>query len=216
VKNITSAVARAAADENFSGGSALEKSGEALMREVRAVVLGLIVVLLGAMALAFWRKPAPEFKRIKGYRVEVREREGETTRKVTFTVPSNLVARVVRLAPISRFGMDINADSDHELTPREILEAADKSEPGKPTVLKLHRGTVEVGREGNAVDLLFKDDWDKEIRVRVPRELVESLSGHREISPREILRRLDELGPGDVVTIRERDNEITITAEARE
>jgi hypothetical protein len=187
------------------------------MREVRAVVMGLVVVLLGAMALAFWRKPAPEFKRIKGYRVEVREREGDSTRKVTFTVPSNLVARIVRLAPISRIGMDINADwKDEDLTPREILDAADKSEPGKPTVLKVQRGTVEVAKSGNVIDLLFKDDWDKEVRLRVPRELVESLSGQREISPREILRKLDELGPGDVVTIRERDKEVTITAEARD
>jgi len=35
------------------------------MKEVRAVVLGLLVVVLAAIALAFWRRPAPEFKRIQ-------------------------------------------------------------------------------------------------------------------------------------------------------
>jgi len=187
------------------------------MREVRAVVLGLIVVLLGAMALAFWRKPAPEFKRVKAYRVQVRERDGDTTRKVTFSVPSNLVARIVRLAPVASMGMDINADwDDEDVTPRKILAAADRSEPGKPGVIDLDRGTMEVAAEGNTLGIVVKDDWDKTIHLRVPREFVESLSGGREISPRDILRRLDELGPGEVVTIRERDKEVTITAEARD
>ena len=186
------------------------------MREVRAVVIGLVVVLLGALVLAFWRKPAPEFKRVKGYRVEVREKDGDTTRKVTFTVPSNLVARIVRLTPFSNIGMDINADlNDHDLTPREILDAADRSEPGKPVSVEVDNGTVEVMAEGSVIDLSVKDDWDKEVRLRVPREIIESLSGQKEISPRDVLRRLDELGPGEVVTIRERDKEITITAMPR-
>ncbi|MFN2387556.1 MAG: fibronectin type III domain-containing protein [Thermoanaerobaculia bacterium] len=187
------------------------------MREVRAVVIGLVVVLLGALALAFWRKPAPEFRRVKGYRVEVREKEGDTTRKVSFTVPSNLVARIVRLAPVGSFGADIDADlDDHDVTPREILEAADRSAPGKPAVLELNNGTMEVMAEGPVIDLFFRDDWDKEIRMRLPREIIESLSGHKEISPRDLLLRLDELGPGQVVTFRERDKEITITAISRD
>ena len=32
---------------------------------------------------------------------------------------------------------------------------------------------------------------------------------------RDILRKLDELGPGDVVVVKDRDKEVTITAEAR-
>jgi hypothetical protein len=51
--------------------------------------------------------------------------------------------------------------------------------------------------------------------VRVPRALVESLSNRRRISPRDILKNLDEMGPGDVVVVRDRDDEVTITAEAR-
>lgn len=187
------------------------------MKEMRAIVLGLVVVLLGAMALAFWRKPAPEFQRVKAFKVAVRERDGDTTRKVTFSVPSNLVARIVRLAPVASLGGDIDAHwDDDDVTPRAILAAADRSEPGKPGVITLDRGTVEVSAQGNILDVVMKDDWDKSIHLRVPRELVESMSGQREISPRDILRRLDELGPGEVVTIRERDKEVTITAEARE
>jgi hypothetical protein len=186
------------------------------MKEIRAVVLGLIVVLLGALALAFWRKPAVEFQRIKGYRVEVRERDGDTTRKVSFSVPSNMIARIVRLAPVSSFGVDLHADwDDDEVSPRKILDAADRSEPGKPGLIELDRGSIEVSAQGSVVEVLIKDDWDKEITLRVPREFLETLSGEREISPRDILRRLDELGPGQVVTIRERDKEVTITAEAR-
>jgi S1-C subfamily serine protease len=186
------------------------------MREVRAVVIGLVVVLLGALALAFWRKPAPEFQRVKGYRVEVREKDGDTTRKVSFTVPTNLVARIVRLAPVASFGADVKADwNDHDLTPGEILEAADRSEPGKPGIVELDNGTMEVMSEGPVIDMLFKDDWDKEIRMRLPREIIESISGQKEISPRDLLQRLDELGPGQVVTFRERDKEITITAMPR-
>lgn len=186
------------------------------MREVRAVVIGLLVVLLGALALAFWRKPAPEFKRVKAYKVEFRERDGDTTRKVSFNVPSNLVARIAKLAPVASIGADIKVDwDDHEVTPRAILEAADRSEPGKPGIVEVDKGSIEVMAEGSVIELLIKDDWDKEVRVRVPREIIESLSGQRDISPRDILRRLDELGPGEVVTIRERDKEVTITAVAR-
>ncbi len=35
------------------------------------------------------------------------------------------------------------------------------------------------------------------------------------MSTRDLLRHLDELDPGDLVTIRDRDDEITITAEPR-
>ncbi|MBC8646702.1 MAG: hypothetical protein H7X85_06035 [Thermoanaerobaculia bacterium] len=186
------------------------------MREVRAVVIGLLVVLLGALALAFWRKPAPEFLRVKAYRVEFRERDGDTTRKVSFSVPSNLVARIAKLAPVASIGADVEAHwDDHEVTPREILEAADRSEPGKPGIVEVEKGSVEVMAEGSVIEVLIKDDWDKEIRLRVPREIIQSLSGHGEMSPRDVLRRLDELGPGEVVTIRERDKEVTITAVAR-
>jgi hypothetical protein len=49
----------------------------------------------------------------------------------------------------------------------------------------------------------------------VPRAIVESFSGDRQISPKEILEKIDELGPGDVVIVRDGDKEVTITAEPR-
>ncbi len=186
------------------------------MKEVRAVVLGLLVVVLAAIALAFWRHPAPEFTRIKGYRVEIREKEGDTTRKVSFSVPSNLVARIARLAPIRDIGGDLRADwGDDKISARQILEAADRSSPGQPGVIEKDDARIEVTADGSALEIVVKDEWNKTVRLRVPRSFVESVSGERNISPRDILRHLDELGPGEVVTIRDGDDEVTITAEAR-
>lgn len=185
------------------------------MKELRAVVFGLVIVILVAAALAFWRRPAPEFAHVKGFKVEVREREGDTTRRVTFSVPSNLVARVAKLSPIRRFGSEIHGDWNDDVTPREILDAAAGSAPGKPGVIKRNGNTIEVLAQGTALDIDIKDEWGKNVHLRVPRAIVESFSGDREITPREILKKIDELGPGDVVVVRDRDKEVTITAEPR-
>jgi len=186
------------------------------MKEVRAVVIGLLVVVLAALALATWRHPAAEFTRIKGYRVEVREKEGDSVRKVSFSVPSNLLARVARFAPIRDIGGDLRAEWDNaEISAREILEAADRSSPGHPGVIEKDDVRIEVTAEGNALEVVSRDDWDKIVRVRVPRGLLESFAGEGNISPRDILRRLDELGPGEIVTIKDGNSEVTITAEAR-
>ncbi|HYN19531.1 MAG TPA: hypothetical protein VE078_01125 [Thermoanaerobaculia bacterium] len=186
------------------------------MKEVRAIVLGLLVVVVAAIALAFWRRPAPEFKRIKGYRVEVRERHGDSVRKVSFTVPSNLVARVAKFAPIQDIGGDLKAKwDDEELSARDILDAADRSAPGQPGLIERDDKKIEVTADGAALEIVVSDDWDKTVRLRLPRGLVESFSGKGNISPRDILRRLDELGPGEVITIKDGTDEVTITAEAR-
>ncbi len=185
------------------------------MKEIRAVVLGLVVLILVAAALAFWRRPAPEFARVKGFKVEVKEREGDSTHRVTFSVPSSLVARVAKLSPIRRFGGEIKSDWDGDVTPREILDAAAASAPGKPGVIKRGNDTIEVLADGTALAIDIKDDWGKSVHLRVPRAVVESFSGDREITPKEILERIDELGPGDVVVVRDGDKEVTITAEPR-
>jgi hypothetical protein len=185
------------------------------MKEIRAVVLGLVVVILVAAALAFWRRPAPEFARVKGFKVEVKEREGDSTHRVTFSVPANLVARVAKLSPIRRFGADIHTDWDGDVTPHDILNAAAESAPGRPGVIHKNKNTIEVMAEGTALDIQIKDDWGRSVHVRVPRAIVESFSGNREITPKEILERIDELGPGDVVVVRDGDKEVTITAEPR-
>jgi len=191
------------------------EKGELPMKEIRAVVLGLVVVILVALALAFWRRPAPEFARVKGFKVEVREKEGDSTRRVSFSVPSNLVARVAKFSPIRRFGGDIHTDWDGDVTPRDLLDAAAESAPGKPGVIKTGNDTIEVMAEGTALAITIRDDWGKLVHVRVPRAIVESFSGDRQISPKEILERIDELGPGDVVVVKDGDKEVTITAEPR-
>ncbi|HEY3204776.1 MAG TPA: hypothetical protein VGL03_14090 [Thermoanaerobaculia bacterium] len=187
-----------------------------MSKETRAVVLGLAVVVLAAVALSFWRRPAAEFRRIRGFRVEVKKTEGGETRKLSVHVPTSLLANLTRLAHIESFGDEIRTQWDKgDVTPKQILEAADESQPGKPGVIKKDDATIEVLADGSAILIDVKDDWDKSVHIRVPRSLVEAISEDHPISTREILRRLDELGPGDVVVIKNRDNEVTITAEPR-
>lgn len=187
------------------------------MKETRAVILGLVVILLVVSALAYWRRPAPEFTRVKGFKVEVQEKENGSMRRVSFSIPSNLVARVAKLAPIERFGADINADWDEDdVSPREILDAADQSTPGHPTVIQKDGKTIEVQGLGNIVEVRVKDSWGKNVQVRLPRAIVESVSGGKDISPRELLQRIDELGPGDVIHVQDGDNIVTVTAQPRD
>lgn len=185
------------------------------MKEVRAIVLGLFVVVLVATGLALWHRPAKEFRHIQGYRVEIQKSEGGKRRHVSFHVPISLVARIVSLAPMSEIGSNWTDWGAGEITPRDILDAARKSAPGQPGVITHDHDRIEVTADGLALEILVKDAWDKTVRVRVPRALIESFSGEKRVSARDILRRLDELGPGDVVVIRDGDEEVTITAEAR-
>ena len=153
---------------------------------------------------------------MKGFKVEMKEREGDSTHRVTFSLPSSLVARVAKLSPIRRFGADLHGSWDSsDITPRQILDAAGQSAPGRPGVIKKEDHTIEVMAEGSALDIVFRDDWGKTVHVRMPRAIVESLSGDREITAKELLQRIDELGPGDVVVVKDGDKEVTITAEPR-
>jgi hypothetical protein len=95
---------------------------------------------------------------VKGFKVEVKEKEGDSTRRVTFSVPSNLVARVAKFSPIRSFGGDIHTDWDGDVTPRDILDAAAESAPGKPGVIKKGNDTIEVMAEGTALEITIRDD----------------------------------------------------------
>jgi hypothetical protein len=186
------------------------------MKELRAVVFGLLVLVLILVAIAVWRRPARELTHVRGFKIEIQKTEGRSRRHVSFHVPIALVARVASLVPISDFGGDFRSDwNNHDLTARDLLDAADRSSPGKPGEIQRDHAKIEVTAEGRALEIVCTDEWDKTVRVRVPRALVESLSAEKNITPREILRRLDELGPGDIVVIRDRDDEVTITAEPR-
>jgi hypothetical protein len=186
------------------------------MKEIRAVVLGLLVVVLAALALAWWHRPAAEFSHVKAYRVEVREKDGDATRHASFTVPTNLVARIAKFAPIDKIGGELRADWGRgDVTPKDVLDAAAEAAPGKPGVIKRNDYTIEVTPDGAALEITIKDNWDKTVRLRLPRAIVESFGGGGPITTRDVLKKLDELGPGDVVVVKDRDKEITITAEAR-
>ena len=187
-----------------------------MTKEVRAVVLGLFVVVLAALALAFWRRPAPEFKRIKEFRVEVLEKDGDSTRRASVRVPTRLVAGLAKLIPMRDIKHNIEAEwASGDVTPRDILDAADQSKPGSPGVIKKDDATVEVMAEGQSLEIDIKDTWDKHVHVRLPRVIVEGFADDASLSIAEILRRLDELGPGDFVKFDDGDSEVTVTAVPR-
>ena len=187
------------------------------MKDVKAVVLGLLVVVVAAVAMAFWRRPAPEFTRIKEFRVEVRNKDGDSTRHATFRIPTNLLARLVKLGHLESIGGNIATDWGRgDVTVRDILEAADRSADGKqPAVIEKGDSKIEVVAEDQMLSIDVRDSWDKHVHIRLPRAILEGLSDERGISTSEILKRLDGLDPGDVVTIKDADNEVTITAVPR-
>ena len=185
------------------------------MKEIRAVVIGLVVVLLAAMAIGYWRRPGREFRRVRGYRVEISKNDGGSRRHVSFTVPMSLVARIATLAPVTDIGGGRGDWNDSNVTARDILEAAKQSAPGHPGVISRDHNRLEVTADGPTLEIVAKDDWDKVVRIRVPRSLVEAFNGDARISPRDVLHKLDDMGPGDVVSIHDRDADVTITAQAR-
>jgi len=188
----------------------------AAMKEVRAIVLGLVVVLVIAMVFAFWNRQPAEFTRIKEFHVEVKQKDGDSTRRMTFKVPTSLLSHLARLSHIDSVGGNITKDwANGDVTVQDILEAADKSEPGKPGVIEKGSSKIEVVDEKGTLSIDIKDSWDKHVHVRLPRAVIEGLSEDRTISTSEILHRLDELEPGDIVTIQDSDSEVTITAVPR-
>jgi CelD/BcsL family acetyltransferase involved in cellulose biosynthesis len=188
------------------------------MRELRAVVLGLFILLLIALGINAWNRPGREYRRIRGYRVEISKTEtgGGGRKHVAFTVPMSALARIASLAPVSDIGGNAKADwGEGQVTARDILDAAERSKPGEPGIIEKDHKKIEVQADGAAIEIHVTDDWNKSVRVRLPRSLVQSFSDDSRVSPRDILRRLDEMGPGDVVVVKDRDEEVTITAQGR-
>ena len=187
-----------------------------MSKDLRAVVLGLFVVVVAAICMSFWHRPAPEFRSIRSFKVEVTEKDGDATRHASFSLPSGVVAGFAKFAPMREIKADLEAEwAKGEVTPRDILDAADQSKPDAPGVIKKDDATIEVQTDGTVLVIDVKDEWDKHVHVRVPRVLVEGLDEKHALSTSEVLRGLDELGPGDVVTIRDGDSEVRITAVPR-
>ena len=107
-----------------------------MSKEIRAIVLGLVVVVLFALAMAYWRRPGREFQRIRAFRVQVKKNEGGETRTLSFNVPVALLAQLTRLAHIANFESDMRHEfGKGDVTPRDILDAAARARrkrPGKP------------------------------------------------------------------------------------
>jgi hypothetical protein len=186
------------------------------MKEVRAVVVGLVIVVLIAMAWAFWSRPGKEFHKIRGYRVEIQKTEGGKTKHLSFSIPIVTLARIASLVPMSHIGASWDADwGNGEITGEDILDAAAQSSPGKPGVIESNGNRIEVTADGFALDILIKDNWNKTVKLRLPRALVEGFTDRRGISLKDVFKRLDDLGPGDVVRVEDGDSEVTITAEAK-
>lgn len=189
-----------------------------MSKEVRAVVFGLVVVVLAAIGLSFWRGPARDFHRIKGFRVEVKKKDGDETRRMAFHVPVALLAQLTRIAHFDEsFDRDIRQAWDKkDITPRQILDAADQSDKDKPGIIRKDDATIEVRVDGDEILIdVKKDDSDENVHIGLPRHLLEVFAEDHPLSARDLIRRLDELNPGDPVTIRHGDDEVVITAEEK-
>ncbi len=188
-----------------------------MQKDVRAVVLGLFVVVLVALGFAMWRGPSREFQKLKGFQVEVKKTEGDETRTFNFSVPVSLLAQLSRLARLDhKLDGDIRAAwDDADVTPRQILDAADAATHDQPGTIEVDGHDVEVRSQDGSILIDVKDDWDRKVHIEIPRHLVEVFADDEPLTTRELLRRLDELNPDDKVTIRDHEDEIVIRAEAR-
>ncbi len=195
------------------------------MKEIRAVVAGVAVLAILIAVWAFWRRPAPGMSRIRAFRVEIRDtREG---RMLTMRIPGFLAGEAARVAARAMREHDFRAfDFEHDgnrvtITPQEILDAADRSASGRPEILTPEGADgprIAVSREAQAVHLHVDsaDRWDDgRADITVPRSLLEALAQEKALTGRELLARLDALGPGDLVEVRGDNGYVRVTAEAK-
>jgi hypothetical protein len=195
------------------------------MKELRAIVLGLVVVVLIALVWGFLRRPATGMTRVRSFRVEIDGRENGREKHISVRLPGVLVGKVSQLVSHSWENDDwrdwtFEVDGENRrITPREILEAAEKSSPGHPTRIEIHGGNeaLDVIAEGDEVRVhVLHDGARREAEIVLPKILLAGLAQEKPISPREILRRIDSLGPGQIVSIRSEDGNVRVVAEGKE
>lgn len=191
------------------------------MKELRAIVLGVVVVLFIAVVWGFWKRPAAGMRRVHSFRVEIDGRENGREKHLSVRIPGFLVSKVSNLASRAWENgdwNDWNFDFDGEtrrITPREILGAADKSQPDKPSVIPIHgdEDRLEVSSDAGVVRIkVLSHNHRREAEIEVPRLLLEGLAQEKPISPRELLQRIDTLGPGEVVSISSDEGKVRILA----
>src|SRR5258706_13955541 len=114
------------------------------MKELRAVVVGVVVVVMIALVWGFVRRPAPGMHRVRSFRVEIEGHENGHEKHVSVRLPGFLVGKVSQLVSRSwddedwrdwSFSVD---GEERRITPRDIQEAADKSSPGHPGRIEIH------------------------------------------------------------------------------
>jgi len=193
------------------------------MKETRAVVTGLVIVVLIAFAWSFFRRPAAGMRRVRSFRVQIEGDRDGRRRHVSVRIPGFLVGKVSSLASgawdqASFSDWDFDGENGRtRVTPRDILEAADKSEPDKPGIIATHGGDdrMEVSKDGDNIRIVVFDRMRRDVEIHAPRALVASLAQEKPLSLRELLRRIDDLGPGELVTVTTEDATVKVTAEAK-
>ncbi len=194
------------------------------MKETRAIVTGVLVVLVVALAWGFFRRPAPGMRHVRSFRVQIDGDRDGRRRHVSVRIPGFLVGKVSSLASAAWdendfADWDFSGEGDRvRITPKDILDAADKSEPGKPTPILIRSGgedRLEVSREGETIHIVVYDHGRHDVEITAPRPLIAGLSQEKPLSLRELLKRIDDLGPGELVTVKSEDATIRVTAEGR-
>ena len=193
----------------------------AMNERIRAVVLGLFVVVVSRprpRVLAPARRASSAGSGVPGRgQEEGRRRDAQAlgSRSRSRSSPSSRGSPTMRRHPRRRHPHGLGRGRRHAAarswTPptQSTPGQARRHQEGRPD----DRGPLATATR-SCIDV--KDDWDKTVHIRLPRVARrESSPDDRDVDPDVILQRLDELGPGDVVTIHDGDDEVTITAEPR-
>jgi len=191
------------------------------MKETRAIVGGLVVVVLIALVWGFFRRPAAGMHRVRSFRVQIDGDHDGHHKHVSLRIPGFLVGKVSSIASTAWENADwanstFNDEGGSRVTPKDILDAADHSEPGHPGMILVHRDNhLEVSRDGERIRIVSFDRDRREVDIVVPRALVEGLAQEKPLSLRNLLHRIDDMGPGDLVTVTSEDATVRISAESR-
>ncbi len=189
---------RAAA--NFHCGRALGTDGRVTPHEkdVRAVVLGLLVVVLVAMGFAMLARPGPGVHAAQGIPGRGEEDRRRRDAHLPLHGPGRPWSRGSRGSPgwitsstatFGRPGTTATSRLARSWTPRT------PATPEQPGVIEERRTRVEVRSKDGSLLIDVKDNWDQQGAHRGPPPLVEVFVDDEPLTTREMLQRLDELGP---------------------
>src|SRR5258708_2290386 len=151
------------------------------MKELRAIILGVVVVVLIALVWGFLRRPAPGMTRVRSFRVEIDGHENGRDKHVSVRLPGFLVGKVSQLVSHSWENEDwrdwtfMVDGEDRRIPPRAILDAAEKSSPGHPTRIAIHGGedSLDVTADAGEVRVhVLHGGGRREAEIILPRPLL--------------------------------------------